>query len=141
MVFPLIIILGIPYAIGKGLYETVQIKFWRGPWYIIKYFGYILYQIWNGIKYLLMHLAIFPDLLANATSGEAIEDAITTEENTLFNRGDVTISTAIGELEVEKKPLFERGKKLSGFLSKMLGNNHCSASYKRWKHNIAFKLE
>lgn len=140
IIFPFIIIKGIPYTIGKGIIETFQLKFWKGPLYIVKYILNVLYQIWNGIKFILMKLAIFPDLIANATSGELIEDIITTEEHTYFGDGNVTISTAIGHLE-HFDNLNEIGKKLSIVLSKVLDKDHCVASYKRHLHNQSFKIE
>lgn len=127
IVFPALIAVGIIYLTGKSFYKA---KFRS---YFI-YWGNVLYQIWVVIKYMLLHLAVIPDLLANVTSGEMIEDIVTTEEDTLYGNGDVTISAATGEIELRNK-LIKTGLKFTACLSKVLGGNHCINAYKNYLKN------
>lgn len=133
-------LIGLIHLVIKSLQDTIQLKFWLGPWHFIKYWLYFLYQIWNTIKFYCMQTAIAIDLLGNVTTGEAIEDIVTHEEKTMYGRGDITISTATGELEYNQK-LNKYGIMFTKALSKILDNNHCIVSYKRYLHNQTFKLE
>lgn len=135
----LLTVFGLVHLIIKCIYESFQLRFWKGILHFIIYLSYISYQIWNCIKYLFLHTAISLDLFGNVTCGEAIEDLVTAEEKTLYGRGDVTISTATGELEYKGK-LNKLGKGFSKVLSKILDENHCVESYKRWMHNKKFEL-
>jgi len=139
-VFLWLIIPGLIYMIFKSLIETFQWKFWKGPIYFVLFWLRCIYEIWNSIKELFMNLAIFPDKLCNATSGEMLEDLITPVEKTLFGKGKKSISTAIGHLEVNHLPILNFGKKLSKTLSVVLDKNHCTVSYKRDEHNQKFEL-
>lgn len=141
IVFIPIIAIGLVFNIGKAAYHTLQVKFWKGPIFFITYLLKMLYQIWCGINRYILQTAIFPDLIANAAGGELVEDTVTTEEDTLFGKGDVTLSTALGELEVNNKPLLHFQKQISKLLSKVLDKDHCVASYKRHLHNKTFKLD
>jgi len=131
---------GISHLIIKSIYHTLQVKFWRGPIYFVKYWIKFIYQIWNVIKFFCMQFAIAVDLLGNVTTGEAIEDLVTYKEETLYGNGNITISTATGELEF-KGDLNTLGVKFSKVLSKLLDPNHCVVSYKRFLHNQTFKLD
>lgn len=139
ILFLLLSALGVIHLIGKSIYSIIQLKFKKFIIEFIKYWLYIVYQIWNSIKFICLQTAIGIDILGNATCGEAIEDCITSEESTLFGKGDLTISTAIGELESKNK-LNKTGIKFSKFLSKVLDENHCIESYNRYLHNKKFKL-
>lgn len=130
---------GLIHIAAKSIYHTFRIKFWIGPLIFINYWLNVLYQIWNVIKYLCLKIAISIDLLGNVTCGEAIEDCVTIKEITLYGKGDVTISTATGELEY-KKELNNTGIKFSKVLSLLLDKNHCIESYKRHLHNKNFEL-
>lgn len=131
---------GLLHLVCKTIYQTFQVKFWKGPIYFLTQIFKILYQIWNCIKYLCIKLAISIDLFGNVICGEAIEDLVTSEEKTLFGSEDVTISTSIGELETKDK-LNKTGIKFSKFLSKVLDKNHCVESYNRYLYNKKFKVE
>lgn len=74
--------------------------------------------------------ALALDLLWNATSGELVEDCVTSVEITLYGRGDITISAATGELQDDDK-LNKVGKGFSDFLSIALDDNHCEKAYKK----------
>lgn len=131
---------GLLHLVCKTIYHTFQVKFWKGPIYFITQILKILYQIWTCIKYLSLELAISIDLFGNVVCGEAIEDLVTSEEKTFFGKGDITISTSIGELETKDK-LNKTGIKFSKFLSKVLDKNHCVESYNRYLYNKKFKVE
>lgn len=131
---------GLIHLVLKSIYHTVQVKFWKGPLYFIKFWLKVLYQLWNTIKFFFMQTAIAIDLFGNVTCGEAIEDCVTTTEKTMYGDGNITISTATGQLEYENK-LNKIGIKFSKILSLLLDEDHCVQSYKRWKHNISFNSE
>lgn len=130
---------GLIHLVIKSFYHTFQKKFWLGAFYFFIYWVLVLYQIWNVIKFLCLQIAIGIDLLGNVTTGEAIEDLVTTHENTMYGKGDVTISTATGELEYHGK-LNKLGLKFTKVLSKVLDDNHSVNSYKRHLHNKKFEL-
>jgi hypothetical protein len=132
--------IGLIHLVLKSILLTFQLRFWIGPTHFILYWLFVLYQIWNVIKFYCMQSAIAVDLLGNVTTGEAIEDCVTAEEKTMYGRGDITISTATGELEYKGK-LNKLGIKFTKVLSKVLDENHCIVSYKRYLHNQSFKLE
>lgn len=78
----------------------------------------------------MVKIAIALDLLWNATSGELVEDCVTSSEITLYGRGNVTVSAATGELEGDNR-LNKVGKGFSAFLSVTLDDNHCARAYKK----------
>jgi len=122
-----VIPIGIIYTLAKGV-----VTFWRikSVKKMLIFPFEILYQIWNAIKYLLRSLAIVIDLLGNATSGELFEDFVTEEDNTLFGKGNVTISAALGELE-SKSQLTKKGILFSKLLNFVFENNHAINAYNK----------
>lgn len=126
--FGLLSALGALYNLGKAIYESFQLKFWKGMWHFIKYWLRVAYQFWNVLKYYMLHTAIALDLIGNVAGGEIIEDCVTSEEETLYGRGDVTVSAATGELEVKGK-LNKTGKWFTWLLSKLLGPKHSIQAY------------
>lgn len=131
--------IGLVHLVLKSIWLTIQPKFWIGPIHFILYWITVLYQVWNVLKFYCLQSAIAVDLLGNVTTGEAIEDCVTTEENTMYGRGDITISTATGELEYKNK-LNKTGIIFSKILSKLMDKDHCLQSYKRFLHNQKFKF-
>lgn len=140
ILFILLIGLGFVHLLIKTIYHSLQLKFWRGFIYFIWYWIRIIVQIWRTIQYFCLNIAISIDLFGNVICGEAIEDIITTDEKNLFGDGEVTISTATGEIESRDK-LNKTGRKFSKFLSKVLDKDHCISSYKRYLHNKKFKID
>lgn len=131
---------GLIHLVIKSMLLTFQKRFWIGPVHFILYWVFVAYQIWNVIKFFFMQSAIAVDLLGNVTTGEAIEDCVTAQETTMYGRGDITISTATGELEYKGK-LNKLGIKFTKVLSTVLDKNHCVVSYQRYLHNQTFKLQ
>lgn len=131
----LLIGLGLIHLVCKSIYHTFQVKFWKGPIYFITYWLKVLYQLWNCIKYLLIEIAISLDLFGNISCGEAIEDCVTAKEDTLYGRGDITISAATGELEMNGN-LNTFGWKFTSTLSKVLGENHSINCYKNYLDSL-----
>lgn len=140
ILFILLIGLGFVHLLIKSFYHTFQLKFWKGILYFLWYWARVVVQIWRTIQYFCIHIAISIDLFGNVICGEAIEDLTTTDENTLFGDGNVTISTATGEVQSRDK-LNKRGMKFSKILSRILDDNHCIESYKRYLHNKTFKID
>lgn len=122
--------LGILHNFVKSLIGCFKLKFWYGLYKFVGYWLAVLYQIWGSIKYLMIKVATALDLIWNATSGELVEDCVTTVELTLYGRGDITISAATGELEDDDK-LNKVGKGFSEFLNITLEDDHCKKAYKK----------
>lgn len=140
ILFILLIGLGFVHLLIKTIFHSCQLKFWRGLLYFGWYLLRIMLQIWKTAQYFFMHIAISIDLFGNVICGEAIEDLVTTDEKNLYGDGEITISTATGEVESRDK-LNKTGRKFSKFLSKVLDKEHCINSYKRYLHNKNFKLD
>lgn len=132
----LLVPLGIVFNIGYAIYLAFRLKPVRAIWCIIRYWLKLFYQVWNAIKYLLTKLAISLDLVWNATSGEMIEECVTTQEKTLYGNGNVTVSAATGNLEAGDH-LNKTGKSFAKFLSKVLGPEHC---LKAWEKEQQFPI-
>lgn len=140
ILFILLIGLGFVHLLLKSFYQAFKLNIWKSITYFIGYWLNVLLQIWRTIQYFCLHIAISIDLLGNVICGEAIEDLVTTDEDNLYGNGEVTISTATGEVESRNK-LNKTGIKFSKFLSKVLDKNHCINSYKRYLYNKEFKLD
>jgi hypothetical protein len=119
---------GITHNIIQSLRQSFQMKFWEGVWKFIKYWGFIAYQIWQAIKYLMFHTVFALDLIWNASRGEFIEGIVTKEEETLYGKGNISVSAATGHLEHEGK-LDNEGIWFTDLLSKVLGENHSIEAY------------
>lgn len=139
VIFLTVTAFGLIHLLLKSVKDTFQMRFWKGPLYFIKYWLNVLYQIWNSIKFITLQVAIGLDMMENVLGGEALEDIITAEENTLFGKGNITVSTATGQLEFLGK-LNKKGVKWSKLLSRVLDKNHAVVSYMRWLHNKQFEL-
>lgn len=130
VVFGTLILFGIIYTFFKSIYECFTWRFWKGIIKFIKYWLNVIYQLWNVIKYFLVKFAISLDYIGNITGGELIEDFVTAKENTLYGKGNWTISAATGKLEINNELNF-KGRNFSSLLDKILGKNHCIESYKK----------
>ena len=122
--------IGICWNIGKSIIESFQLRFWKGSVKFIKYWGFLFYQTYRALDYGMMHLAVTLDLIWNASSGEFIEDMVTDEEKTLFGKGEVTVSAAIGRQETYLR-LNKKGKWFSRLLDVAFNEKeHCKNAYK-----------
>jgi len=135
----IVIPLGVLHNVLKSIYHSYKLNPFNAILYFLIYWLKFIYQIWNAIKYLSHHLAVTIDLFGNATSGEAIEDIVTSKEETYFGRGDITISAATGEIEVKRK-LNSIGKWFTKALNKMFNEeSHAIDAYKREIKNKQIK--
>ena len=124
-----IIPIGILYTLSKPFYDyrkrPFNIRLQRvGTWFL-----QILYQFWTVIKYIFLAVGTIIDLFGNVLLGEMIEDFVTSEENTLFGIGDITISAALGDLK-RKEKLNGRGIILCNLLSFLdpIHKDHCKSA-------------
>lgn len=122
--------------IGKPIYEVIKGRYnlKKALTHFGKYFIKFIYQIYKVIERLAHYLALVIDLTGNAIAGELFEDIVTSEEDTLFGEGDCSISSAMGELEVNNKKITKAGR----LFSKMLNwtfrvNSHCTDAYKAYQ--------
>lgn len=128
LVFGIISVLGLVYNFGKAIYNCMRLKPVTAFISFIMYWLRFLYQIWNVIKYYLLHAAISFDLFGNVAAGEMIEDCVTAKEDTLYGRGDFTVSAATGKLEMDKD-LNKTGTWFTNMLTKVLGQKHSVNAY------------
>lgn len=111
LVFPIMIILGFLYAIGHAIYMSLVDKnlalFFKLMWRLIDGNLAALGHVLGAIAYGL-------DLSSNV-NGEIYEDVLTAEEDTLYGKKNISVSSATGDIEL-------RGKVLKGreWFSKML---------------------
>lgn len=128
IVFSLLTISGIIFNLIESFIMLFQVRFWKGLIHFIVYWLKIIYQIWNAIKYLLLHVAISEDLIGNATGGKLVERIVTDDRNTLYGEGSITISAATGAEET-KGTLNKDGRWFTGMLSYILGARHSINAY------------
>lgn len=97
---------------------------------LIQVFRLMFFELmfWKGFKLLEHSLAISIDIYGNVTSGELIEDLITTAEDTYFGHGSYTISAATGHLELNRL-LDEEGIWFTNALSFCFEENHSINAY------------
>ena len=132
----IILPIGIVWNIGKPIFHVNKggikkiLHNWIGYWLIL------IYQIYVVIGYLAYHLALSLDLLWNTIAGEFVEDCITAEEDTLFGKGDATISESTGQLVGDGK-LIKFGKKFTKFLDFIFAEkDHALNAYRRRLYRI-----
>jgi len=149
----IVIPLGLIWAFGKPFYDNFKskrspkdafiwfLRYWINIFiqiiYVISYFLdklviilkmiFFEFRVWAGFKYLEHTIAIVIDLFGNVTSGELIEDCVTTKENTLYGNGKYTISAATGYLLI-KNFLNKTGLWFSSVLDKF-EEDHCRKAY------------
>jgi len=108
--------IGTVYSLIYSIWLTITMKKW-----------YAFFQFWwrlidgfcSVIGSILSDLAYSLDLGWNV-NGEIIEDLITTEENTTFNRKNISVSASTGKLEIDGK-LNKFGLKFSKLLNIVFG--------------------
>jgi len=120
---------GLAWNLSKPFYENKG----RSFKYRLKRFGIywlkLLLQIWRTVQYWFHHTALWLDYWWNAFAGEFIEDLVTHKEDTWFGDGTVTVSAALGYLEINGL-LNSRGEWLSRRLDKAFKEpGHCYNAY------------
>lgn len=95
--------IGFLYNLGKPFYDSKGRPFKERMRRFGMWFLRLLYQIWTTVKKVFYYFGYLVDLLGNAIVGELIEDLVTAEEDTMFGRGDVTVSAALGDLKRDNK--------------------------------------
>lgn len=149
----LIIPIGIIHNIGNSIRECYKLGLMEGILKLIYYWIEIFIQFGVVVKYLFLrvfrmskyrkelnvvrHLSLVfakaNDYLWNVFSGELLEWAITTREDTLFGNGGVTVSQAIGKEELEGFTTSFGKDKLSKTLNWFFGEDaHCIDAYKKY---------
>lgn len=130
--------------IGKPIYEVIvgRFTFKQALLHFWNYFWRFIYQIYKVVERLAHYLAFVIDLAGNAIAGELFEDAITSDEDTLFGEGDCTLSAAVGELETNEIHMTKAGKLFSKLLNKVFRQkSHCMDAYKaylEWKNSKSY---
>lgn len=112
-----IIPVGILWTFFKPLYDYRKRPFKVRCVRWVVWIGQVIYQVWNVVKYAILMVGYIIDLLSNVLIGELIEDWVTSEENTLFGKGNITISAALGDLKRQGK-LNKHGLWLCRWLSR-----------------------
>lgn len=121
--------IGIVYTLSKPFYDyrkrTLRMRIERTIYWVLQ----VIYQLWNVVKYVFITVGYIIDLIANVLLGELIEDLVTSEEETLFGKGKVTISAALGELK-RKNKLNATGRYICRVLNFLdpVHKDHCIAA-------------
>jgi len=89
-------------------------------------------QFSKVVSWIVLQLAVGIDMIGNVISGEMLENAITTETNTTFGDGNITISASTGKLQAENKIDKKFGIFFNKALSKIFGVNHSIDAWKNW---------
>lgn len=119
--------LGFLYDLGKSIKERKVVGFFKSFWTLIK-------ELLLVIAWLVGRVAFAIDLLGNVVSGELLEDIITSEEETLFRKGDVSISASTGDLKVRLK-LNKVGKFFDKLLDFFFEKNHSFLAFENYLNN------
>ena len=100
----------------------------------------IVYQFWCVVKYFFLMIGYIIDLFANVLLGELIEDIVTSEEDTLFSKGDITISAALGDL-LRRNKLNKTGLLITRILTMLdkTSNNHCLDAIKSYEYRRSLR--
>jgi hypothetical protein len=85
------------YSFGYSIWLTVTFKDWKA---FFKFWWRLIDGTLSVVGYILYHIGYAQDLLWNV-NGEAIEDVVTTKEDTQFGKKNVSVSAAIGKQEID----------------------------------------
>lgn len=129
--------IGIVYTATKPFYDFRKRPFIVRLRRFAQWMLNILYQCWVVIKKLLFYIGLVIDLFGNVLVGELIEDVVTAEEDTLFGKGDATVSQALGDLQKRGK-LNKAGKIFCSILD-ALDDRHCAKAIARYEFNQNLK--
>lgn len=85
------------YSFGYSIWLTITFKDWKS---FFKFWWRLIDGILATIGYVLYQIGYAQDLLWNI-NGEAIEDVVTTKEETEFSKKNISVSASIGKLEID----------------------------------------
>lgn len=126
LMFCILLPFGVLWHFGKPFYDG-----WKGKKPFKKIIGdfflywfKLMYQFWVTIKYLLNRCSVAIDIFGNVVDGELLEDTVTSEEQTLFGDGKVTVSASIGDLSKRNKLDTKFGRFVNRTLSVVFEPNH-----------------
>ena len=129
---------GTIYTICYGIWSARRAK--KGSrWTALFRYCWRVFDGWcAAVGHLLLQAGYAMDLTWNV-NGEIIEDAVTTDEKTMFGEKNITVSASIG-YEIEKGKLVRFGKALSCVLNIVFNQRqHALAAWKYW--NAKKKIE
>ena len=85
------------YSLGYSIWLTITFKDWKS---FFRFWWRLIDGTFATIGYVLYHIGYAQDLLWNI-NGEAIEDVVTTKEDTEFTKKNITVSASVGKLEID----------------------------------------
>jgi hypothetical protein len=135
-----ILVPGILYALLRPLYvlssQPFKIRL-RGVGIWVLHF---LYQLWVIFRYICLTIGYVIDLLGCVAIGDFIRFCVTKEHDTLFGRGDITISAALGDL-LRRGKLNDLGIWICWVLSCLdpKHKNHCIAAIELYEYKKSQK--
>jgi hypothetical protein len=100
------------YTFVYSFWLTITLKDWKS---FFMFWVRLVDGILSVIGYVFYHLGYAQDLLW-AVNGEAIEDAVTNKEDTEFGKKNISVSSAVGKLEIDND-LKRSGKIISEILN------------------------
>ena len=120
-----------PFALIFNIIDSIYKKTIKG---FIKYWGWIIYQVWTVIYVLKFSVALCIDFFGNAFCGNLIKRFVLTFQNVpnIFGIGTVTLSAAIGQAQYSNN-ITKFGLWLSKTLDILFSEeNHCLIAYAKW---------
>lgn len=120
-----------PIALLFNIVNSIYNKTFKG---FLKYWGWILFQVWNVIYVLKFSIAICIDFFGNAFCGNLIKHFILVNKNlpNLFGIGSITLSAALGQA-IFSENIGKTGVFISNCLDKLFNEeNHCLNAYAKW---------
>ena len=130
----IMLLLVTPIAIGFNIINSIYNRTISG---FIKYWGWIIYQVWTVIYVLKFSIALCIDFFFNAFCGHLLKHLILVNKNlpNLFGIGLITLSAAIGQT-IFSGNVSKFGLWLSKSLDTLFSEeNHCLNAYNKWTMN------
>lgn len=127
----LMFLLVTPFALVFNIIQSIYHKTING---FIRYWGWIIYQVWTVIYILKFSLALCIDFFGNAFAGNLLKHFILKNKQllNLFGIGTITISAAIGQA-IFYNNCTKFGLKLSSWLDVIFNEkDHCLTAFNKY---------
>lgn len=115
------------YNVGYSIFNRTFLGF-------LKFWGWILYQVWTVVYVLKFTVALCIDFFGNAFCGHLIKRFVLKTQNVfnLFGIGNITLSAAIGQA-IYNENISKFGLWLSSSLDVLFNEeNHALVAYIKW---------
>lgn len=120
-----------PFALVFNIIESIYHRTING---FLKYWKWIIYQVWTVLYVLKFSIALCIDFFGNAFAGNLIKHFVLIDKAkwNIFGVGTITLSAAIGQA-VFSENISKFGLRLSKSLDVLFDEeNHCLNAYAKW---------